>query len=662
MIGGFIISGTAPKKVVIRGLGPSLGTSGLGDVLADPTLELRANDGALLAQNDNWQDDPEQAGELTALGLGLPNPNESGMVATAKPGAYTALMAGKNQTSGIGLVEIYDVDAAAASQLANISTRGFVQTGDNVMIGGFILGHFSGSANVVVRGIGPSLSQFGLNNVLADPTLELRDANGARLIANDNWQDDPVSAAQLTARGFALPNPLESGIFATLPPGAFTAILAGKSGGVGLGLVEIYGGLASTFTVTSTADSGAGSLRQALADANSGDTIQFAPALNGQTIVLTSDELVIDKSITISGPGPSQLTVRRNSVGGTPAFRIFHVTTGHTVTIEGLKITDGAFLASGGGVFNEQATLTVNNCDVSGNFSGTSGGGFYSSGASAGLTILNSIVSGNVATGMGYGGEGGGINSGGTLTVANSIVSGNSVAGFSNPPYPGSAGGIFSGGTAEISNSTISANSTGGIVNSGPMTITSSTISGNTTTGSGAGISNFGPLTIINSTISGNSASFKGFGDGGGILSRNAPLTITHCTITGNTIGIIQGFGACIYNGGTLEIGDTILNASGTGGNIYNSGTVISHGYNLSNDNGGGFLTATGDQINALPMLGPLENNGGPTFTHKLLTSSPAINAGAPNFTPPPSYDQRGPGYPRVVGGRIDIGSFEVQP
>ena len=208
------------------------------------------------------------------------------------------------------------------------------------MIGGFILGHFSGSANVVVRGIGPSLSQFGLNNVLADPTLELRDGNGALLIANDNWQDDPVSAAQLTARGFALPNPLESGIFATLPPGAFTAILAGKNSGVGLGLVEIYGGLASTFTVTSTADSGAGSLRQALADANSGDTIQFAPALNGQTIVLTSAELVIDKSITISGPGPSQLTVRRSF--GTPVFRILHVTPGHIVTIEGLTITDGS--------------------------------------------------------------------------------------------------------------------------------------------------------------------------------------------------------------------------------------------------------------------------------------------------------------------------------
>jgi hypothetical protein len=671
MIGGFIINGSpsatssgpsgAPKKVAIRGLGPSLGNSGLSDLLADPTLELRGPDGALLMQNDNWQDDPGQAAQLTFLGLALPHPSESGIVMTLAPGAYTAIVAGKNQASGLGLVEIYDADTVAASQLANISTRGFVQTGNNVMIGGFILGQGSGSSSVAVRGLGPSLSQFGLSNVLADPTLELRDSNGALLIANDNWQDDPVSAAQLTEHGLAPPSPLESGIFASLPPGAFTAILAGKGGGVGLGLVEVYGGLdASTLIVTSTADSGAGSLRQALADANSGDTIQFAPALDGQTITLSSAELLIDKNITVTGPGPSQLTVRRSSAGGTPAFRILHVTPGHTVTIEGLTITDGVPLASGGGVFNEQATLTVNNCNVSGNFSGTSGGGFYSSGASARLTILNSIVSGNFATGMGHGGEGGGINSEGTLTVANSIVSGNSVTG--QPPYPGSAGGVFSGGTAEISNSTISANGAGGIVNSGPMTITGSTISGNTTMGSGAGISNSGPLTIVNSTISGNSASYKGFGNGGGIFSGSAPLKITHCTITGNTIGIIKGSGACIYNAlGTLEIGNTILNASGTGGNIFNnSGTVISHGYNLSNDNGGGFLTATGDQINTQPLLGPLENNGGPTFTHKLLTGSPAINAGDPNFASPPLYDQRGPGYLRVIGGRIDIGSFEL--
>jgi hypothetical protein len=148
MIGGFIITGSDPKRVAIRGIGPSLGNSGLNDVLADPTLELRGSD-VLLMQNDNWQDDSAQAAELTALGLSLQDPNESGIVATLQPGAYTVIMAGKNQTSGIGLVEIYDADAASASQLANISTRGFVQTGDNVMIGGFILGQGTAGADVV---------------------------------------------------------------------------------------------------------------------------------------------------------------------------------------------------------------------------------------------------------------------------------------------------------------------------------------------------------------------------------------------------------------------------------------------------------------------------------------------------------------------------------
>jgi hypothetical protein len=124
--------------------------------------------------------------------------------------------------------------------LANISTRGFVQAGDNVMIGGFILGGSNQNTGIVVRGIGPSLAQFGLSNVLADPTLELRDSNGALLFSNDDWQNDPAQAAQLSARGLAPQDAKESGIFASLPPGAFTAILAGKNSGTGIGLIEIY--------------------------------------------------------------------------------------------------------------------------------------------------------------------------------------------------------------------------------------------------------------------------------------------------------------------------------------------------------------------------------------------------------------------------------------
>jgi hypothetical protein len=227
----FIITGNAPKSLVLRGVGPSLANSGIGNALADPVLALRGANGAVIYQNDNWQDDSAQ---FTALGLALQDPRESGIAATLQPGAYTAILSGKNQTTGVGLVEIYDTNHAAAAQLGNISTRGFVQTGSNVMIGGFILGGATGNTRVAIRGVGPSLSQSGLSNVLADPTLELHNSNGTTLVANDNWQDDAASAAQLTAHGLALQNNLESGIFTTLPPGAFTAILAGKNGGIGL--------------------------------------------------------------------------------------------------------------------------------------------------------------------------------------------------------------------------------------------------------------------------------------------------------------------------------------------------------------------------------------------------------------------------------------------
>jgi hypothetical protein len=239
MIGGFIITGSVAKNVAVRGIGPSLAAFGINGALADPILELRAANGMLLFRNDDWQDDSAQAAELTALGLAPQNPNESGIVAMLQPGAYTAIVAGKNNGTGVGLVEVYDTNQAANSRLANISTRGFVQTGDTVMIGGFILGG-GNNTGVVLRGIGPSLSQSGVSNVLADPTLELRDSNGGLLISNDDWQDDPAQAAQLIAHGLAPSNPKESGIFAALPSGSFTAILAGKNGGTGIGLVEIY--------------------------------------------------------------------------------------------------------------------------------------------------------------------------------------------------------------------------------------------------------------------------------------------------------------------------------------------------------------------------------------------------------------------------------------
>jgi len=238
MIGGFIITGNIPKPVVLRGLGPSLARFGITDLLLDPELELRGTSGNLIFRNDNWKD--TQRNQIEGTPFQPTDDRESVIVTTLPPTAYTVILTGKNQTTGIGAVEVYDNNQSVDSQLANLSTRGFVQTQDKVMIGGFSLGGSNNPTRIAVRGLGPSLTQSGLSNVLADPTLELRDANGALLIANDDWQSDPVSAGQLTANGLGLPNPKEAGIFTLLPGGQFTAILAGKNSGIGIGLVEIY--------------------------------------------------------------------------------------------------------------------------------------------------------------------------------------------------------------------------------------------------------------------------------------------------------------------------------------------------------------------------------------------------------------------------------------
>jgi hypothetical protein len=239
MIGGFVISGNTPKKVAIRGMGPVLANFGITNFVADPFLELRGSGGGLILANDNWKD--SQQAEIQALGL-APNDNrEAVIVTTLTPGTYTALLTGKNGTTGVGLLEIYDVNPGADSELANLSTRGFVQGGNSVLIAGFILGgNNTGNDRIAIRGLGPSLSQFGLNPVLADPTLELHDENGATLITNDDWATDPVSAANLVLFNLQPSDPKEAAIFTSLPPGTFTAILAGKNGGSGIGIVEVY--------------------------------------------------------------------------------------------------------------------------------------------------------------------------------------------------------------------------------------------------------------------------------------------------------------------------------------------------------------------------------------------------------------------------------------
>ena len=237
-IGGFIITGSAPKHVLLRAIGPSI--TGVSGVLADPVLELHGPGGFATITNDNWQDDPAQAAAIIATGIAPTNNLESAIDATLNPGAYTAIVRGKNNTTGVGLVEVYDLSQAVLAKLANISTRAMVGTGGDIVIAGFILGNNSGNDKVIVRGIGPSLSALGVANALANPTLELRDSNAALLVSNNDWQDDSAQAAELTAAGLAPANPVESGIAATLPPGAYTALLAGLINTTGVGLVEVY--------------------------------------------------------------------------------------------------------------------------------------------------------------------------------------------------------------------------------------------------------------------------------------------------------------------------------------------------------------------------------------------------------------------------------------
>jgi len=247
LIGGFIVTGSAAKKVIVRAIGPSLSQHGVGDVLADPTLELHHGTGALIATNDNWQTtiiggiiNSNQVSDIQNSGHAPTAASESAIIATLQPGNYTAIVRGKNSRQGIALAEVYDLDPAADSQLGNISGRSYVQTSDDVMIGGFIIGNNIGATKVIIRAIGPSLSQYGLSTVLADPTLELHDGNGALLESNDNWQADPDQAARIRAANLAPSNPLEPAIWASLAPGNYTAIVRGKNNRVGIGLVEIY--------------------------------------------------------------------------------------------------------------------------------------------------------------------------------------------------------------------------------------------------------------------------------------------------------------------------------------------------------------------------------------------------------------------------------------
>jgi hypothetical protein len=237
LIGGFIITGSASKKVIIRAIGPSLATNGtpLPGRLDDPTLELRDSAGGVILSNDNWMES-SQAQEIIDSGIPPSDDREAAIVATLAPGSYTAIMRGVNNTTGIGIVEVYDLAQEVSAKLANISTRGFVESGDNVMIGGFIAGNQA--MHIMLRALGPSLAEAGVLNALADPTLELHDAQGAVIAFNNDWQETNQAAIEST--GIPPIDEKESAILATLAPGPYTAIVRGLNGATGVGLVEVY--------------------------------------------------------------------------------------------------------------------------------------------------------------------------------------------------------------------------------------------------------------------------------------------------------------------------------------------------------------------------------------------------------------------------------------
>jgi predicted outer membrane lipoprotein len=238
MIGGFVIGGSVNKTVAIVATGPSLTAFGIANALANPTLQLvRSADQTVIATNDNWGT-AANAAQLQAAGFAPSHALESAILVSLAPGAYTAIVSGVGGGTGVGIVAVYEVDHPEVP-LTNISTRGQVLTGNDVMIGGFVI-QGTGPQQVAIVATGPSLTAFGIANALANPTLQLvRSADQTVVATNDNW-GTAANAAQLQAAGFAPSNALESAILVTLAPGAYTAIVSGVGGGTGVGIIAVY--------------------------------------------------------------------------------------------------------------------------------------------------------------------------------------------------------------------------------------------------------------------------------------------------------------------------------------------------------------------------------------------------------------------------------------
>ena len=355
---------------------------------------------------------------------------------------------------------------------------------------------------------------------------------------------------------------------------------------------------AATITVTNTDDAGAGSLRQAIADASPGDTITFDLAAYPATITLSSGQLQIETALTITGPGVDQL-----AIDGATTTRVFYNAI-QTVTISGLTIRNGNASTGGGGIFN---------------------GGL--------LTLTDCAVSGNTATGS----DGGGIynGSGGTVTLTNCTVSGNTATGEN------SGGGIFNAGTCSL-------------------TLANCTVSGNMAGWDGGGIKNYrGSMDLANCTVSGNTATY-----GGGIHNAQGTATLTSSTVSGNT-AITGNGGIYNYDTGSLTVKNSIIanNTANSAPSDCGGTPAISGGYNLI-ENAIGWTSSPTDITGVDPVLGPLQDNGGPTFTHALLDGSPAIDAipeGGDGYNGAPATDQRGENRPSPAAGNCDIGAYEVQ-
>ncbi len=250
MIAGFIVQGSSPKRVLIRAAGPSLTNFGVPNALPNPEVELHDSTGTI-GMNDDWQTTQiggvitsDQVAEIQSSGLAPSNSLESAIIATLAPGSYTAIVQGVSGVTGVGIVEVYDLGTTGNSLLANISTRGFVQSGDNVMIGGFIV--VTQPTRVIIRAIGPSLTKFGVPDALANPQLELHDASST-IGQNDDWQTTEIGGiitsdqvAEIQNSQLAPTNQAESAIIATLQPGSYTAIVRGVNDTMGNALVEVY--------------------------------------------------------------------------------------------------------------------------------------------------------------------------------------------------------------------------------------------------------------------------------------------------------------------------------------------------------------------------------------------------------------------------------------